>query len=46
MTNLWRQLRKLEAQRPTREDLVIQIEYVNEPPKSFTGEREEQPRPG
>jgi hypothetical protein len=45
MTNLGRRLRKLEAQRPTGEDLVIQIEYVNEPPKCFTGEREERPRP-
>jgi hypothetical protein len=40
MTNLARRLRKLEAQRPTGEDLVIQIEYVNEQPKcSEAGER-------
>jgi hypothetical protein len=37
MTNLGRRLRKLEAQSPTGEDIVTQIEYVNEPPKSFHG---------
>ena len=45
MTNLERRLRKLEVRMPACEDLVIQIEYVNEPPKGFTGESEERPRP-
>ena len=43
MTNLQRRLRKLEVRMPVCEDLVIQIEYVNEPPKCL--EAEERPRP-
>ena len=43
MTNLERRLRKLEVRMPACEDLVIQIEYVNEPPKC--SEAEERSRP-
>ena len=44
MTNLERRLRKLEAWRPIDGDIVIQIEYVNEPSKCF--ESEVRPREG
>jgi hypothetical protein len=44
MTNLIKRLRRLESCRPG-EELVIEIEYVNEPPKSSLDERDERPGP-
>jgi len=40
MTSLERRLRKLETRRSGDQEFVIEVEYVNEPPKSFIAERE------
>jgi hypothetical protein len=45
MTNLIKRLRRLESRRHAGEELVIEIEYVNEPPKSSLDERDERPGP-
>ena len=44
MKNLERRLRNLETRRSADEEIVIEIEYVNEPPKSAIDERDGQPR--
>jgi len=43
MTNLERRLRKLESHMAGGEEIVIEIEYAFEPPKSPIGELEERP---
>jgi len=47
MSNLERRLRNLETRRPADEEIVIEILYVNEPPKSPLDEPGElaSPRP-
>ena len=39
MTNLEKRLRKLEAQSVPDGGIVIEVEYVNEPPKSDIADR-------
>jgi hypothetical protein len=45
MTNLERRVRKLDVGRAADEEIVIEIAYVHEPPKSALDERDERPGP-
>jgi len=45
MTNLERRVRKLEVGRAAEEEIVIEIAYVREAPKSSLDERDERPDP-